>query len=102
MIFHEDHHSVQNGQNNLQTTIIPEKYRIWHNIKPGEIILELAARTRKNASTCDFTSVNDVQDEVLRTRFVCSIGIEAVLIVPFKVMDEELDFKKTIAMTMET
>ena len=41
--------------------------------RPGETLHELTARIRKDASTCDFESVADPQDEALRQRFICSI-----------------------------
>ena len=47
--------------------------------KPGESVLELAARIRQAAATCDFTAVKDPLNEALLTRFICSINNEAVL-----------------------
>ena len=39
--------------------------------KPGETIQELAARIRHDAVRCDFPSIKNPQDEVMRTRFMC-------------------------------
>ena len=52
---------------------------------PGETVLELAARIRQAAATCDFSTIEDPLDEALRTRFICSINNEAVLKALFKV-----------------
>ena len=49
--------------------------------------------------TCDFASIKDPLDEALRTRFICSINNEAVLI---KVKDSDLTFAKAITIAMET
>ena len=69
--------------------------------KPGESILELAARIRQDAVTCDFAAIKDPLDEAMRTRFMCSVSNEAVLkaLLKFK---EELTFAKAIAVAMET
>jgi len=68
-------------QYNPRLFIIRECYRLWSEMKrkPGETIQELAARIRHDATTCDFPSIQDPQDEALCTRFICSVRNEAVL-----------------------
>ena len=46
---------------------------------PGETIQELAARIRHDATTCEFGTITDAQDEALRTRFICSVGMKLYL-----------------------
>ena len=59
--------------------------------KLGESVLELAARIRQAATTCDFTAIKDPLDEALRTHFISSINNEAVLKALFKVKDEKFE-----------
>ena len=84
--------------------IVRERFKFWANMKrkPGETIQELAARIRQDAATCDFSSIQDPQDEAMRTRFMCSINNEAVLKALFKVPDNELTFSKAIQVALET
>ena len=91
-------------QYNPRTYIVRERYKFWSNMKrkPGETIQELAARIRHDATTCDFTSIRDPQDEALRTRFICSVGNEAVLKAVFKLKEEELTFTKAIEIAIQT
>ena len=70
--------------------------------KPGETVQELAARIRQDAVKCDFSAIKDPQDEAMRTRFICSVGNEAVLKAIFKVPDNELTFAKAIDVAQET
>ena len=81
-----------------------ERYKFWSTIKrkPGETLQELVARIRQAASTCDFQSVKDPQDEAMRTLFVCSIANESVLSVFFSVKDDDLTFAKTIELAVKT
>ena len=64
--------------------------------KPGESIQELAARIRQDAITCDFSTIKDPQDEVMCTRFICSVNNEAVLKAVFKEQGQDLTFAKAI------
>ena len=57
---------------------------------------------RHEAATCDFASIKDPQDEALRTKFICSIGNDAVLKALFKIKNDELTFTKAVEVTMET
>ena len=84
--------------------VVRERFKFWSgmNCKPGESILELAARIRQDAVTCDFTAIKDPLDEAMRTRFMCSINNEAVLKALFKVKDLELTFAKAITVAVET
>ena len=84
--------------------VVRERFRFWSNMqrKPGETAQELAARIRQEAATCDFASIRDPQDEALRTKFICSIGNEAVLKALFKIKDDELTFTRAVEVTMET
>ena len=79
-------------QYNPRTFIVRERYRFWSDMKrkPGETIQELAARIRHDATTCDFSSIKDPQDEALRTRFICSVGNEAVLKALYKLADGQV------------
>lgn len=82
---------------------VRERFKFWSDLqrKPGETIQELAARIRQDAATCDFASIQDPQDEALRTRFICSINNEAVLKALFKIKDDELDFARAIQIAIE-
>ena len=84
--------------------VVRERFKFWSdmNRKPGETLQELAARIRQDATTCDFTSIKDPQDEALRTRFICSVKNEAILKALFKVKDDELTFTKAIEIATET
>ena len=84
--------------------IVRERYKFWSDMKRklGETIQELAARIRQDAVTCDFASIKDPLDEALRTRFICSVGNEAVLKALFKVKEDELTFAKAISIAIET
>ena len=48
--------------------IVRERFKFWSDMqrKPGETLQKLAARTRQDAATCDFPSIEDPQDEALR------------------------------------
>ena len=70
--------------------------------KPGETIQELAARIRQATATCDFTEINDHQDEAMCTQFMCSVNNEAVLQALFKINDGELTFSRAVQIEMET
>ena len=61
--------------------VVRERFKFWSDMKrkPGETIPELASRIRQDAATCDFQSIKDPLDEVLRTKFICSVDNEAVL-----------------------
>ena len=84
--------------------IVRERFKFWSDLKrrPGESILELAARIRQDAVTCEFVSIKDPLDEAMKTRFVCSVNNEAVLKALFKVKDAELTFAKAISVAVET
>lgn len=83
--------------------VVRERYKFWSDMKrkPGETIQELAARIRKDAATCDFKKITDPLDEALRTRFICSVGNEAILKALFKIDDNDLDFSKAIEVATE-
>ena len=84
--------------------LIRERFRFWSDMKrkPGETILELSARIRQAAATCDFASITNPLDEALRTRFICSVNNEAVLKALFKVKSDELTFSRAIEIALET
>ena len=90
-------------QYNPRTFIIRERYRYWSNIKrnPGETIQELAERIQHDATTCEFATITDAQEEPLRTRFICSVRNEAILKALFKLKDDELFFGRAIDIAME-
>ena len=69
--------------------------------KPGETVLELAARIRQAAATCNFSAIEDPLDNLVRTRFICSINNEAVLKALCKV-NKELPFSRAIEIAVET
>ena len=77
----EDIKAVMEQQYDPKRFVVRDRFRFWSNMqhKPGETAQELAARIRQESATCDFASIRDPQDEVLRTKFICSIGNEAVL-----------------------
>ena len=84
--------------------IVRERFKFWSDMqrKPGETLQELAARIRQDAATCDFTSIEDPQDEALRQRFICSVNNEAVLKALFKVKDTDLTFARAVQIAIET
>ena len=55
--------------------VVRERFKYWSNVsrKIGETIQELANRIRQEASTCDFSSIDNPQDEALRTKFMCFV-----------------------------
>ena len=83
--------------------VVRERFKFWSEMqrKPGESVLELAARIRQAATACNFTAIKDPLDEALRTRFICSINNEAVLKALFK-EDDELTFSRAVEIAVET
>ena len=83
--------------------IVRERFKFWSEMqrKPGETVQELAARIRQDASKCDFPTIKDPQDEAMRTRFICSVGNEAVLKAIFKIPDDQLTFTKAVEVAQE-
>ena len=83
--------------------VVRERFKFWSDMKrkPGETIPELASRIRQDAATCDFQSIKDPLDEVLRTKFICSVDNEAVLKTLFKLKDDELNFSNAIRVAQE-
>ena len=84
--------------------IVRECFKFWSDMqrKPGKTLQELEARIRQDAATCDFTSIEDPQDEALRQRFICSVNNEAVLKALFKVKDTDLTFARAVQVAIET
>ena len=84
--------------------VVRERFKFWSEMqrKPGESVLELAARIRQAAATCNFTAIKDPLDEALRTLFIFSINNEAVLKALFKVKDDELTFSRAVEIAVET
>ena len=84
--------------------VVRKRFKFWSEMqrKPGESVLELAARIRQAAATCNFTAIKDPLDEARRTRFICSINNEAVLKALFKVKDDELTFSRAVEIAVET
>ena len=72
--------------------VVRERFKFWSGSpgKPGEKVTKPAARIRQDASTCDFPAIKDIQDEAMRTRFICAVKNEAVLKAVFKLQDDEL------------
>ena len=81
-----------------------ECFRFWSqmHLKPGESVVELAARMRQAAATCNFTAIKDPLDEALRTRFICSINNEAVLKARFKVKEDKFTSSRVVEIAVET
>ena len=71
-------------------------------LRPKETIRELANRIQHDAVTCDFQSIKDPPNEVMRTRFIYSVDYKAVLKVLFKLKHDELTFAKAIQVVHET
>ena len=84
--------------------IVRERFKFWSDMqrKPGETLQELTARIRQDATTCDFPSIEDPQDEALRQRFICSVNNEAVLKALCKVKDTDLTFARAVQVAIET
>lgn len=76
---------------------LKERFKFWSDIqrKPGET-LQMAARIRQDAATCDFPSITDPQDEALKQRFISSVNKETVLKAFFKSKGAELDFVRSL------
>ena len=70
--------------------------------KLGETLLELAARIRQDAAKCDFDAIKDPQDEAKRERFICSIGIEAVLKAIFEDIWWRADIQQAVKIAQDT
>ena len=70
--------------------------------KPGETVLELAARIRQAAATCDFSAIEDPLGEALLIRFICLINNEAVLKALFQVKDNLLTLSRAVKIAVET
>ena len=83
--------------------VIRERYKFWSNLKrkPGESITELAARIRQDALTCEFSDINNPQDDAMCTRFVCFMQNETFLKAVFKEKWGELTFAKAIQIAIE-
>ena len=66
---------------------VRERYKFWSTIKrkPRETSLELAARIRQMATTCNFTAIKNPLDEAMRTCLICAINSKAILLSPCSV-----------------
>ena len=83
--------------------VIRERYKFWSDLKrrTGESIAQLAARIRQDALTCEFSSIDNPQDDAMCTRFICSMQNEAFLKAVFKEKGGELIFAKAIQIANE-
>ncbi|KII61549.1 hypothetical protein RF11_07127 [Thelohanellus kitauei] len=83
--------------------IAREKHRFYTGIRrqPGETPLELAARIREMAKSCNFPAIKDPLEEALKTAFVCSVSNETVLKAIFHKASEELKFEDIIDIATE-
>ena len=84
--------------------IVRERSKFWSDMRrtPGETLQGLAARIRQDAATCEFPSIKDPQDEVLRQRFICSVNNAATIKALFKAKDTELTFARAVEVAIET
>lgn len=82
------------GQYNPKHFFVRKRFHFWSDKgkKPGENIQEVLARLHHDIATSDFSSIRDPQDETLRTQFISSVNIEAVLNAPSKIDDGKLTF----------
>ena len=82
---------------------VRKRSKFWSTIKrkPGETPTELAARVRQMATTCDFSAIKNLLDEVMRTCFICAINNEDILKSVFREKEEKLTFAKTVEMAAE-
>ena len=76
--------------------IVRERFRFWPemNRKPDKTLYELAACIRQDTATCDFTLIQDPQDEALGTCFICWGGNDAVLKAQDQQRQADLNSKK--------
>ena len=83
--------------------VVRERYKFWSDLKrrAGETITQLAARIRQDARTCEFSSIENPQDDVMCTRFICSMQNEQFLKAVFKEKGGELTFAKAIQIAVE-
>ena len=84
--------------------VVRERFKFWSEMqrKSSESVLELAARIRQAAATCNFTAIKDFLDEALHTLFICAINNEAALKALFKVKDDEFTFSRAVEIAVET
>ncbi|KII71820.1 hypothetical protein RF11_01364 [Thelohanellus kitauei] len=71
-----------------------ERHRLYTDInrQPGETPLELAARIREIAPSCNVPAIKDPLDEAIKTLFVCSVSNETVVKAIFHKASEWLKF----------
>ncbi|KAG8226623.1 hypothetical protein J437_LFUL007696 [Ladona fulva] len=102
-LFMTDIPAFMENQFDPRSFIVRERFKIWSEMqrKPGDSIQELVGRIRQDAAKCDFSSIQDPQDEAMRTRFICSVNNEAVLKSLFKIPDAQLSFSKAIQVALE-
>ena len=83
--------------------IIRERFKFWSNMnrQTGESTQELATRIRQEATTCDFSTVNDPLDEAVTTKFMCSVNNEALLKLLLSMKSSEITFNRAVEIAME-
>ena len=82
--------------------VIRQLYKFWSDLtrRTGESIAQLAARIRPDALTCEFSDIDNPQDDAICTRFICSMQNEAFLKAVFK-EGGELTFARAIQIANE-
>ena len=95
---------IMQRQQDPKRFVVRECFKFWSYLsrKPGKTIQDLAARMHQNAATCNFSAIDDPQDEAMRTRFICSVGNEAVLKMLFKEDNDKLTFTRAVELACET
>ena len=101
----EDITAFMNGQFDPTQFIVRERFKFWSDTKrkPGETVQELAVCIRQDAAKCDFTSINDLQEEAMRTRLISAINNEVVVKTVLQLInDVDLTFAQVIQIALET
>ena len=83
--------------------VVQERYKFWSLEKhqPRESPNNLAARLRQAAAICDFPSMKNWLDDLLRTAFICKVNNEAVVKACFQRKPDDLTFAKAVTLATE-
>ena len=85
--------------------IVQEQFKFWSDVQRKPAWRDSSGARSKvmpTGVTCDFASIEDSQDEALRTKFICSVRNVAILKALFKMDDDELIFRKAVEVAAET
>ncbi|KII72659.1 hypothetical protein RF11_15167 [Thelohanellus kitauei] len=94
---------IMNTNFDFKRFIACERYKFFTEIKrePDETPAQLAIRIRQKASTCDFQSIVDQLDEMMKTCFISTINNGAVIKAIFHRSNANLSFLQTVEIATE-